>query len=259
MQLRLDQLAGHLQKSLRPLYTLWGDEPLLAQEAGDAIRAAARAAGHTEREVHVVSGAHFNWSALLGAAQAMSLFADKQLIEIRIPTGKPGKDGSEALQRYCDALCDDVVTLIQLPRLDRQQQASAWFVALDAAGVTIRIDAIERKALPQWIAQRLALHCAVISTSRFKPSHGSSGQSGCFRPLTRPSQTCAACSSCASALSLNSGSTRSNNRSFTPQTRASRRASGSGLPAPSASLTRLSARMSSVSVQCTSTAASPSA
>jgi DNA polymerase-3 subunit delta len=157
MQLRLDQLAGHLQKSLRPLYTLWGDEPLLAQEAGDAIRAAARAAGHTEREVHVVSGAHFNWSALLGAAQAMSLFADKQLIEIRIPTGKPGKDGSEALQRYCDALCDDVVTLIQLPRLDRQQQASAWFVALDAAGVTIRIDAIERKALPQWIAQRLAL------------------------------------------------------------------------------------------------------
>ena len=157
MQLRLDQLASHLQKNLRPLYTLWGDEPLLAQEAGDAIRAAARTAGHTEREVHVASGAHFNWSALLGAAQAMSLFADKQLIEIRIPSGKPGKDGSEALQRYCDALCDDVVTLIQLPRLDRQQQASAWFVALDAAGVTIRIDAIERKALPQWIAQRLAL------------------------------------------------------------------------------------------------------
>jgi len=157
MQLRLDQLASHLQKNLRPLYTLWGDEPLLAQEAGDAIRAAARAAGHTEREVHVASGAHFNWSALLGAAQAMSLFADKQLIEIRIPSGKPGKDGSEALQRYCETLCDDVVTLIQLPRLDRQQQASAWFGALDAAGVTIRIDAIERKALPQWIAQRLAL------------------------------------------------------------------------------------------------------
>jgi len=156
MQLRLDQLATHLQKNLRPLYTLWGDEPLLAQEAGDAIRAAARAAGHTEREVHVVSGAHFNWSALLGAAQAMSLFADKQLIEIRIPSGKPGKDGSEALQRYCETLCDDVVTLIQLPRLDRQQQASTWFGALDAAGVTIRIDAVERKVLPQWIAQRLA-------------------------------------------------------------------------------------------------------
>ena len=157
MQIRLDQLATHLQKNLRPLYTLWGDEPLLAQEAGDAIRAAARAAGHSERQVHVVSGAHFNWSALLGAAQAMSLFADKQLIEIRIPSGKPGKEGSEALQRYCEMLSDDVVTVLQLPRLDRQQQASAWFSALDAVGVTIRIDAIERKALPQWIAQRLAL------------------------------------------------------------------------------------------------------
>ena len=156
MQVRLDQLAAHLQKGLRPLYTVWGDEPLLAQEAGDAIRAAARAAGHTERQVHSVTGAHFNWSALLGAAQAMSLFADKQLIEIRIPSGKPGKDGSEALQRYAQTLSDDVVTVIQLPRLDRQQQASAWFTALDAAGVTIRIDPIERKALPAWIAQRLA-------------------------------------------------------------------------------------------------------
>jgi len=156
MQLRLDQLSAHLQKGLRPLYTLWGDEALLAQEAGDAIRAAARAAGYTERQVHVVSGAHFNWSALLGAAQAMSLFADKQLIEIRIPSGKPGKEGSEALQRYCETLCDDVLTVIQLPRLDRQQQASAWFTALDAAGVAIRIDPIDRKALPPWIAQRLA-------------------------------------------------------------------------------------------------------
>ncbi|WP_280153168.1 DNA polymerase III subunit delta [Piscinibacter sp. XHJ-5] len=156
MQIRLDQLGAHLQKGLRPLYTLWGDEPLLAQEAGDAIRSAARAAGHTERQVHTVSGAYFNWSGLLGAAQAMSLFADKQLIEIRIPSGKPGKDGSEALQRYCETLSDDVVTLVQLPRLDRQQQASAWFAALDGAGLSIRIDPVERKALPQWIAQRLA-------------------------------------------------------------------------------------------------------
>jgi DNA polymerase III subunit delta len=156
MQLRLDQLAAHLQKGLRPLYTLWGDEPLLAQEAGDAIRAAARMAGHTERQVHHVSGAHFNWSGLLGAAQEMSLFADRQLIEIRIPSGKPGKEGAEALQRYTQALSEDVVTLVHLPRLDRQQQASAWFMALDAAGVSIRIDPIDRKALPAWIAQRLA-------------------------------------------------------------------------------------------------------
>jgi DNA polymerase-3 subunit delta len=156
MQLRADQLSAHLAKGLRLLYTVYGDEPLLAQEATDAIRAAARAAGHTERQVHTVAGAHFDWSGLLGASQAMSLFADKQLIEIRIPSGKPGKDGSEALQRYCEALSDDVVTIVSLPKLDRTQQGSAWFTALDAAGATVRVDAIERKALPPWIAQRLA-------------------------------------------------------------------------------------------------------
>ena len=157
MQIRPDHLKAHLQRDLRPLYTVWGDEPLLAQEAGDAIRAAARASGCSERQVHTVSGAHFDWSGLLGASMAMSLFSDRQLIEIRIPSGKPGKDGGEALQRYCGALSDAVVTLVQLPKLDRAQQGSAWFGALEAAGVTVRVDPIERKALPQWIAQRLAL------------------------------------------------------------------------------------------------------
>jgi DNA polymerase-3 subunit delta len=156
MQLRADQLAAHLRGNLRPIYTVWGDEPLLAQEAGDAIRAAARASGCSERQVHTVAGAHFDWSGLLGASMALSLFSERQLIEIRIPSGKPGKDGSEALQRYCGSLGDDVVTLVQLPKLDRTQQTSAWFSALDAAGVTVRVDPIDRKALPQWIAQRLA-------------------------------------------------------------------------------------------------------
>lgn len=161
MQLRASQLAADLKKGLRPLYTVWGDEPLLAQEAGDAIRIAARAAGYGERQVHTVAGAHFDWSGLLGAAMAMSLFSDRQLVEIRIPSGKPGKDGSEALQRYCQQLgataqAEDVVTLVQLPRLDRTQQGSGWFTALDAAGATVRVDPVERKALPEWIAQRLA-------------------------------------------------------------------------------------------------------
>ena len=156
MQVRADQLAAQLKKGLRSLYTVWGDEPLLAQEAGDAVRAAARASGCNERQVHTVAGAHFDWSGLLGASQAMSLFSDRQLIEIRIPSGKPGKDGSEAIQRYCQSLSDDVVTLVQLPRLDRTQQSSAWFTALDNAGLMVRVDTIERQALPQWIAQRLA-------------------------------------------------------------------------------------------------------
>jgi DNA polymerase III subunit delta len=156
MQLRSDQLPAALARGLKALYVIHGDEPLLAQEAGDLIRQAARAAGYSERKVFSVSGAHFDWSGLLGASQAMSLFAERQLIELRIPGGKPGKEGSEALQRYCETLSDDVVTIVHLPRLDRQQQTSAWFAALDAAGVSVRVDPVERRALPQWIAQRLA-------------------------------------------------------------------------------------------------------
>jgi len=160
MQLRADRLAGHLaqagERGLRPLYTVWGDEALLAQEAADAIRRAARAAGYGERQVHIVAGAHFDWSGLLGDARSMSLFGARQLVEIRIPSGKPGKDGGEALQRYCQHLGDDVLTLVQLPKLDRTQQQSAWFTALDAAGVVVRVEPVERQALPRWIAERLA-------------------------------------------------------------------------------------------------------
>jgi DNA polymerase-3 subunit delta len=163
MQLKPEQLEAHLAhaaKGLKPLYTLHGDEPLLVQEAADAIRAAARAAGYGERKVFTAGGAHFDWSAVLGAAQSMSLFAERQLIEIRIPSGKPGTAGSEALQRYCqqvsENLAGDVLTLVQLPRLDFTQAKSAWFGALDAAGISVRLDPIERRALPAWLAQRLA-------------------------------------------------------------------------------------------------------
>jgi DNA polymerase-3 subunit delta len=156
MQIRPEQLEAALSRGLKPLYTIHGDEPLLAQEAGDAIRAAARAAGYTERQVFTVSGAHFDWSGVLGAAQAMSLFADRQLIEIRIPSGKPGKDGSEALQRYCERLPEDVLTLVTLPKLDFQQSKAAWFGALDTAGLTVRVETLARHALPAWLAQRLA-------------------------------------------------------------------------------------------------------
>ena len=144
MQIKSEQLQAQLARELRPLYTVHGDETLLAQEAGDAIRAAARASGCSERKVFTVSGAHFDWSAVLGAAQAMSLFAERQLIEIRMPSGKPGKDGGEALQRYCQDLSPDVVTLVQLPRLDFQQTKAGWFSALDAAGVMVRVETIER-------------------------------------------------------------------------------------------------------------------
>ncbi len=157
MQVRAEQLPALLQRGLKPLYLVYGDEPLLAQEAGDMIRSAARAAGYDERKVFNVSGAHFDWSGLIGAAQEMSLFAARQLIEIRIPSGKPGKEGSEALQRYVEHLSDDVLTLVQCPRLDGQQTKSAWFTALDGAGLVVRVEPVARAVLPGWIAQRLAL------------------------------------------------------------------------------------------------------
>ncbi len=159
MQLAAAQLSTHLQKGLQPLYTLHGDEPLLMQEAADAIRAAARAQGYTERSVHTASGAHFDWSAVLAAGSSLSLFADKQVVEIRIPSGKPGKDGGAALQQLAaSAAVDDAsLTLVLLPRLDRQTRSGAWFGALERAGATVQIDPVERAALPQWIARRLAV------------------------------------------------------------------------------------------------------
>lgn len=158
MQLALNQLAAHLHKGLRPLYTLHGDEPLQLQEAADAIRASARAAGHTERSVHTVQGAHFDWSHVLAAGGSLSLFADKQLVEIRIPSGKPGKEGSVALQQLAAQAAGDenTLTIVTLPRLDAATKKGAWFAALEANGITIQVEPIERAALPGWIAQRLA-------------------------------------------------------------------------------------------------------
>jgi DNA polymerase-3 subunit delta len=158
MQLAPAQLAAHLERGLRSLYVLHGDEPLLLQEAADAIRAAARAQGFTERSVHTVLGAHFDWSAVLAACNAMSLFADRQLLELRIPNGKPGKDGGSALVELVQALQgqDATLGLVLLPRLDKQTRSSAWFAALEGDGVCVQIDTVERAALPPWIAQRLA-------------------------------------------------------------------------------------------------------
>ncbi|MEH3085361.1 MAG: DNA polymerase III subunit delta [Xylophilus ampelinus] len=157
MQLAAAQLGAHLQKGLRPLYALHGDEPLLLQEAADAIRAAARARGHGERTVHTVAGAHFDWSEVLAATGSMSLFAERRIVEVRIPSGKPGKEGSVALQQLAEQVAGsaDTLVLVLLPRLDRQTRSGAWFMALENGGVTVQIDPVERAALPAWIARRL--------------------------------------------------------------------------------------------------------
>jgi DNA polymerase-3 subunit delta len=158
MQVAAGQLAPQLQKGLRNLYTVHGDDPLLQQEALDAIRAVARAQGYSERTVFTVMGAHFDWGEVLAAGGSMSLFADRQLIEVRIPSGKPGKEGSVALQQLAESAPgnDGVLTLVILPRLDKASKSTAWFAALENNGISVQLDTLERHALPAWIAQRLA-------------------------------------------------------------------------------------------------------
>lgn len=161
MQLRPDALDAHLAKPLAPLYVISSDEHLLALEAADKIRKAARTQGFSEREVLTVERS-FKWGELLAASQSQSLFGDKKLIELRIPTGKPGKDGGQALQQYAAAVSQagskdsDSVTIITLPKLDWATQKTAWVSALQQAGVFLDIPLVERAQLPAWIGNRLA-------------------------------------------------------------------------------------------------------
>ena len=158
MQIAAGQLPNQLQRGLASLYTLHGDEPLLIQEGADAIRAAARAAGYSERTSHTVAGAHFDWSEVLAAGGSLSLFSDKQIVEVRIPSGKTGKDGSLAIQQLAEQARgnDSTLTIVMLPRLDKTTRSGAWFGALEAHGVTVGVEPVERAALPQWLAQRLS-------------------------------------------------------------------------------------------------------
>ena len=156
MRLSSEQIATHLKRELQPLYTVFGTEPLLALEASDRIRAKARADGYTEREV-LTADSGFKWSQLAVAGSSQSLFASRKLLELRIPTGKPGKEGGEALQNYCQSLPPDTVTLIYVPDLDWRGQKAAWFEALERAGIAVEAKPVLRRALPQWIAGRLNL------------------------------------------------------------------------------------------------------
>lgn len=152
-----NQLAAHLQRGLGPLYVIVGDEDLLRLEAVDRIVAVARKQGYAEREVFTVEP-HFDWQALLVSGNSLSLFAAKRIIELRVPQGKTGPDGSAVLQRYAARLPDDAVTIITLPRLDRSGQNSEWFSALAEAGSVIAAEPVTREQLPHWIRQRLAVN-----------------------------------------------------------------------------------------------------
>ncbi|HNJ76997.1 MAG TPA: DNA polymerase III subunit delta [Azospira sp.] len=154
MQLKGEQLGAHLARELKPVYLVYGDEPLLVIEAGDAIRAAARKQGFDEREVlTAISG--FDWNQLAMAAGNLSLFGGRKLIDLRIPTGKPGREGSAAIQDYCQRCTPDTLLLVTLPALDWKDEKAAWVTALAEAGATLKLNAPPLAELPAWIAGRL--------------------------------------------------------------------------------------------------------
>ena len=154
MRISTEQLSQHLQRELKPLYTVFGDETLLAIEASDRIRAKARSDGYSEREV-LTADAGFKWAELAFTGSSQSLFASRRILEVRVPGGKPGVEGGAALQAYCEAPPQDTITLIQLPGVEWRAQKSAWFEALDRGGVMIEAKTVSRKALPEWLAGRL--------------------------------------------------------------------------------------------------------
>jgi DNA polymerase-3 subunit delta len=154
MRLAFEQLSSHLERELRPLYVLTGDEPLSLMEGVDAIRQAARRQGYDERVSFTVER-NFNWQQLTASGQSISLFSSRRLLEVHIPSGKPGTEGSKALQEYCNRLPSDTVTLVTLPKLDGMSQKTAWFTALDKAATVVPLQTVEIDALPQWIAKRL--------------------------------------------------------------------------------------------------------
>lgn len=161
-RLDADTLLAQLKTTpahLDPLYMVSGDEPLLVIETCDALRAAAVQAGYAER-VSLILDARSDWSAVIGATQSVSLFGDRRLIDVAIPSGKPGKTGSDTLLRLA-AMVDggklqDTIVLVSLPRLDRTTRNAKWAQGLTASATAVEIGNIERGALPRWIGQRLA-------------------------------------------------------------------------------------------------------
>lgn len=153
MKIKPEQLAQHLNKGLAPIYIIGGDEPLLVQEASDAVRKTARANGFTREVLH--AGRGFDWNNLLQMSSSMSLFAEQRLIELRLPTGKPGDDGRKALATYLQQSPPDTVLMIITGKLEQATTRTKWFGALEHAGVFVQVWPIEARQLPGWIMQRM--------------------------------------------------------------------------------------------------------
>lgn len=154
MQLRFEELTGHLQRNQAPIYLVSGDEPLLVQECGDFVREAAHKRGYSERQVLTVEPG-FDWNGLFNETQSMSLFSERRLMELRLPTGKPGETGAKIIIELAGNPPADVLILITTGKLERQQRGAKWVKALTDAGVHVTVYPVEASRLPAWIDRRL--------------------------------------------------------------------------------------------------------
>lgn len=157
MQLRPEQLESHLEKTLAPVYLLSGEEPLQLMEAADAVRAAARSKGVEDREVFNVDKG-FDWEQLSVAAESLSLFARQRLLELRLPTGKPGPQGSKVLQAYARRPAEDTVLLIEAGRLDANDRKTAWCKAMESVGVLVQVWPLDLPGTQAWMQRRMRRH-----------------------------------------------------------------------------------------------------
>jgi DNA polymerase-3 subunit delta len=156
VKLTLERLEADLSEQLRPAYLVSGDEPLLVGEAVDAIRAAARARGFTERLVFFIERGRGVWEEVLRAAQALSLFAERRIVEVRLPSGKAGTAGAAALTRLLEACGEDLLSLIVTGRLDRDVVSAPWVQQLQTRGAWLPIWPVDRARLPSWLRARFA-------------------------------------------------------------------------------------------------------
>ncbi len=157
MKLRPEQLAGALNKGLAPIYVVSGDEPLLVEEAAAQIRHALREKGVAERQSYQAETG-FKWAEWLAGFDSLSLFAEQRLVELRLPTGKPGVEGGKTLEAWCANPPADTWLMVVLPRMDRAGQNTKWFKALEAAGALIAVQPPSLEQLPSWIGERLGRH-----------------------------------------------------------------------------------------------------
>ncbi|MCF7965660.1 MAG: DNA polymerase III subunit delta [Methylobacter tundripaludum] len=154
MRLKPEQLTALLPQGLAPVYFISGDEPLQLGEVADAIRGAARKAGYDSRDV-LVADAGFSWNELMESAGSLSIFADKKIIDLRLPTGTPGTDGAKVLIDYCERVPEDTLLLITAAKLAGASLKSRWFQALDKVGCVIQVWPLEGQDLIRWLQQRM--------------------------------------------------------------------------------------------------------